>query len=143
MTVFLIIFTLSYMKTIGGKKPFAYDFNKEIEESRIVTDNIMQTKIPRIPIWNSPFTIKVSFKMSEFDKSTTPPDVFLAKFREILPQYESYGKIYTDGSKFNEKTASAYHGMFGTRSFRIPDNSTVFTAEVEAIRASFNYIRVS
>ena len=62
----------------------------------------------------------------------------------LLPEYDGYCKIYTDGSKCNEKSASAFHTAFGsTRSFRILDNSSVFTAEVEAIRAALKYIRIS
>ena len=103
----------------------------------------MQTKIPDIPIWDSPL-IKVSFKMAEYSKKITSPTIFQSKFTEINSQdYNGFCQIYTDGSKCNEKTGAAYHGEFGTRSYRLNNNSSVFTAEVEAIRRALKYIKIS
>ena len=81
--------------------------------------------------------------MTEFDKRSTTPDIFRSKFREILPRYDGFCKLYTDGSKSNEQTASAYYTSFGTRAFRISNNASIFSAEIEAIRAVLNYIKVS
>ena len=125
-----------------GKKPFAYDFKEEINKAEISIDNILSNKVPKIPIWDSP-EVKVCFKLSEFDKSTIASDIFLSKFREILPIYHGYCHIYTDGSKHNEKTAAAYHGTFGTRSYRLPKHASIFTAEVEAIRGALKFIEIS
>ena len=124
------------------KKPFALDFQKEIKLAKISIDDIMQLEVPDTPIWDAP-SINVSFRMSEFDKGITTPAIFVSKFREILPQYQDYYKIYTDGSKCNEKTSAAYHTDDQTEYFRIKNNSSVFTAEVEAIRAALEYIQNS
>ena len=124
------------------KKPFAYDFQSEVEASNISVEKIMPVRIPDIPIWDGP-EIKINFDLTEFNKHSTTSQIFLSKYREILPRYDGYCQIFTDGSKHNDQTASAYHGFFGTRAFRISNNASVFTAEVEAIRSALNYIKVS
>ena len=127
---------------VNKKKPFAYDFEKYIEQANLEIDDILLNRVPDIPIWNSPL-INVSFKLTDFEKGNTAAEIFRSKFLEILPDYNEYCHIYTDGSKFNEKTASSYHSVFGTRSFRIADNASIFTAELEAIRGALNFVKVS
>ena len=126
----------------GKKTPFTYDFHLNIGKANIPLNDILQWEIPEVPIWDSP-SLEVSYKLSEFNKSTTAPHIFLSKFREILPEYDGYFQIYTDGSKCNEKTAAAYHSSDETESFRLNDNSSIFTAEIEAIRGALNFIRES
>ena len=123
-------------------KPFAYDFKHECEQANMSLHDILSTGVPSIPVWDSP-SIDVSFELTEFDKRSTTSDIFLSKFREILPKYDGYCKIYTDGSKCNERTAAAFHSPFGTRSFRISDSASIFTAEIQALRSALNFIRIS
>lgn len=125
-----------------NKKPLAFDFMQEVTQTSISIDDIIPQSIPDCPVWDSP-QLDVSFDLTEFDKSSTSAVIFRSKFLEILPRYDGFCQIYTDGSKINEKTASAYHGSFGTRSFRIKDNSTIFTAELEAVRGALNFISIS
>ena len=51
--------------------------------------------------------------------------------------------IYTDGSKVERKVASAYVCPYGTRSYRLRDGCSIFTAEVEAIDNALKYVKVS
>ena len=126
----------------GRVKPFAYDFSNTVGHAGILIDDLIPIDVPNCPVWDAP-SIKVSFDLTEYDKRSTTAEIFRSKFREILPRYDGYCKIYTDGSKCNERTAAAYHGLFGTRSFRVKDNSSIFTAEIEAIRGALQYIKVS
>ena len=54
-----------------------------------------------------------------------------------------YIYIYTDGSKVERKVASAYVCPYGTRSYRLRDGCSIFTAEVEAIDKALKYVKVS
>ena len=131
-----------FYDNIRKVKPFAYDFKDECVLADISLLNIIPTKVPKVPIWDSP-VIDLSFELTEFDKKSTTREIYLSKFRELLPKYDDYYKIYTDGSKCNEKAASAFHCRFRTRSFRISNDASVFTAEAEAIKGALNFIRVS
>ena len=49
--------------------------------------------------------------------------------------------IYTDGSKQDEKVACALISPNCTDSFRLPDNSSIFTAAAKAIDIALYHIR--
>ena len=73
-----------------------------------------------------------------------------AKFNEYHEAQGSHYEVYTDGSKINERVGAAavinrhfYDGETTCRqlSKRLPDNSTIFTAEATAITLVLNYYR--
>jgi len=76
-------------------------------------------------------------------KSETPPEVFKSKVNEILVEYDGYQKIYTDGSKAGTNVASA--AISGPRLSikRLPDGSSIFSAEARAILLALNIIDMS
>ena len=49
--------------------------------------------------------------------------------------------IYTDGSKQDEKVACAVISLTFMDSIRLPDNSSIFTAEAKAIDIALHHIR--
>ena len=51
--------------------------------------------------------------------------------------------IYTDGSKQDEKVACAVISPNFTDSIRLPDNSSIFTAEAKAIDIALYHIEIS
>ena len=66
--------------------------------------------------------------------------IFKHNLLEVKKQYYTNEEIYTDGSKDGGKVASAaildcvlYH-------FRLPDNSSIFSAELRAIDLALNHI---
>ena len=56
-------------------------------------------------------------------------------------KYSDFCYIYTDGSKVERKVA--YVCPYGTRSYRLRDGCSIFTAEVEAIYKALKYVKVS
>ena len=98
--------------------------------------------IPAVPIWDSK-PVTVDFILSEFDKSSTSSTVFKSRFNELRQKYSDFCHIYTDGSKVERKVASAYACPYGTRSYRLRDGCSIFTAEVEAIDKALKYVKVS
>ena len=69
--------------------------------------------------------------------------VFKSRFNEVKQKYLNFCHIYTDGSKVERKVASAYVCPYGTRSYRLRDGCSIFTAEVEAIDKALKYVKVS
>ena len=60
---------------------------------------------------------------------------------EIKSAYKHFMSIYTDGSKQDEKVACAVISPNFTDSIRLPDNSSIFTAEAKAIDIALYHIR--
>ena len=90
--------------------------------------------------WDSE-PVTVDFTLSEFDKSSTST-VFKSRFNEVKQKYLDFCHIYTDGSKFDKKVASAYVCPYGTRG-RLRGGCSIFTAEVETINKALTYVNVS
>ena len=71
-----------------------------------------------------------------------------AKFREYQETLGSHDEVFTDGSKMNERVGAAAvinrHFQNGETTCRhltkrLPDNSTIFSAEATAITLALNY----
>ena len=60
-----------------------------------------------------------------------------------MEQYLEYYAIYTDGSKRDERVASAMTSKYGSSSFRLPDGASIFSVEVKAISRALVYVRCS
>ena len=67
--------------------------------------------------------------------------IFKNEFLEIKSNYKHYLSIYTDGSKQDEKVACSVISPNFTDSIRLPDNSSIFTAEAKAIDIALYHIR--
>ena len=121
---------------------FGIHCKKLLKEAKIDVGKIAINSIPDVPIWNSE-PVTVDFTLSEFDKSSTSSTVFKSRFNEVKQKYLDFCHIYTDGSKVERKVASAYVCPYGTRSYRLRDGCSIFTAAVEAIDKALKYVKVS
>ena len=61
-------------------------------------------------------------------------------FYILQSRYTEYQHIYTDGSKDGEKVGCAFLYANHFSSLRIPDGSSVFTAETKAIDLALDFI---
>ena len=102
-------------------------------------EDVANHKISEVPLWTSKSPIYNYFLASD-KKATTDLMTFKHKFLEVKEQYYTHEEIYTDGSKDGEKVASA--AVFGGESyqFRLPNNSSIFSAELKAIDLALNHI---
>ena len=74
-------------------------------------------------------------------KTEVESHIFKNEFLEIKSNYKHYLSIYTDGSKPDEKVACSVISPNFTDSIRLPDNSSIFTAEAKAIDIALYHIR--
>jgi len=74
------------------------------------------------------------------NKSETNPSIFLNSYHELLSQFDNYTKIYTDGSKDEEKAAAAFVSEKYIAKVRLPNGSSIFSAEIRAIDLALQYI---
>ena len=73
-------------------------------------------------------------------KSQTDPIVFRTKFHELLSDFPNYGTIFTDGSKDGDTAGSAGLTPSDTYKCRLPDNASIFSAEIKAIDLVLDHI---
>ena len=59
----------------------------------------------------------------------------------LSSEYPDFQHIYTDGSKDGPNVASACVSQNHTRKCRLPDNASIFTAEIQAINMALDYIK--
>ena len=123
--------------------PLGEFIKNNFRDAHIDVNKITQTVIPLYPVWQSD-VIDVSFKLSTYDKKSTPPALFKSIFlSEVLPEYEDYVHIYTDGSKQDERAACSF-SVYGRcmYSLRLSNDSSIFTAEIEAINRALRFIKM-
>ena len=102
--------------------------------------NICPVYVPSKEPWtqNPP---KVILDLHKNKKSEVDSHIFKTEFLEIKSAYKYYISIYTDGSNQVEKVACAVISPNFTDSIRLPDNSSIFTAEAKAIDIALYHIR--
>ena len=84
---------------------------------------------------------KGDFRSSQNKKSEVDSHIFKTEFLKIKSANKHYISIYTDGSKQDEKVACAVISPNFTDSIRLPDTSSIFTAEAMAIDIALYHIR--
>ena len=61
-------------------------------------------------------------------------------FRKLQSRYKNYLQVYTDGSKEDSKVGCAViSGNYGSMQ-RIPDDSSIFTADAKAVDLALDFI---
>ena len=110
-----------------------------LKESTISLNNIHKSILPQIPPWiiQNP---KVNIQLNQLYKTKTHPFTYQEKHQNILQQHPNYLRIYTDGSKDNNRTACAavLNKIIKTKS--LPMESSIFTAEACAIDLALDII---
>ena len=103
-----------------------------LNSAGIKVRNIESNSILNIPPWTI-IQPEVLFTLTTDKKETTDSTIFRAKFQALSSEYPEFQHIYTDGSKDGPNVASACVSQNHTRKYRLPDNASIFTAEILAI----------
>ena len=110
-----------------------------LEEANINIKNIQPFSFPSKDPWtlNPP---KIILDLHKNKKSEVESHIFKNDFLEIRSKYKYHLSIYTDGLKQDEKVACAFISPYFTDNIRLPDNSSIFTAEAKAIDIALYHI---
>ena len=117
--------------------PLGIRMSQSIEDIQVNMDSIEQYKIPDTPPW----TLKSAnylFDLTNDKKSDTDGITFQTKYNEIKEKYATHRPIYTDGSKDGDTVGAAAVSNTNVMKCRLPDKSSVFSAEVKAIDLALN-----
>ena len=79
--------------------------------------------------------------MLDFSKHNTCPDVLQSRFAEIRKSLRYPVELFTDGSKMGSKVTSAVVCQNWQKSTRLADYSSIFTAELHAIKMALVFIQ--
>ena len=121
--------------------PFGLRVQPLLEEANFNIKNIQPFSFPSKEPWtlNPPKIILDLHKNKK--KSEVESHTFKNEFLEIKSKYKHHLSIYTDGSKQDEKVACSVISPNFTDCIRLPDNSSIFTAEAKAIDIALYHIR--
>lgn len=120
-------------------RPLGLRIQPLLEDTSIDLKHVLEFTLPNKEPWilNSP---KIILDLHENKKAQTDHSIFKSNFLEIKSKYSAYTSIYTDGSKCEEKVACAAVNQSSTSSLRLPDDSSIFSAEVKAIDLALSFI---
>ena len=85
----------------------------------------------------------IDYRLADLPKAETNPHQYKALFKEVVDTHRSHTHIYTDGSKKDEKAGSAATWAYGTLKTRLPDGSSIFSAEAVALIDALKIIEES
>ena len=129
--VFEPLYKDEFLKREKVIPPFSLRFEADINCLDCDLEDVVNHKISGVSIWTfkSPTYL---YNLASDKKATTDPMIFKTKFLEIKEQYYTHKEIYTDGSKDGEKVASAAILDGELYQFRLPNNASIFSAELQA-----------
>ena len=117
---------------------FVIRISSEFENMNLDLDNIADLKISDVPPWNFSQP-PVLFSWHNDKKSQTDPLIFRTKFHELLFNFPNYETIFPDGSKDGNTAGSACVTPSDTYKCRLPDNASIFSAEIKAINLALDH----
>ena len=143
-SAFSCVFNPRYERFYNNKpraiKPLGLRISPALAQAKINIDSIQPYTLPTQEPWalNAPKIILDLHKNKKFEVDSS---FFKSDFLEIRSKYKHHISIYTDGSKQDEKVSCAVIFPNFLDSIRLPDNSSIFTAEAKAIDIAFYHIR--
>ena len=120
-------------------KSFGLRIQPLLTSAKINPNTIEEHSVPEIPSWciRKP---SVVFSLHSGKKTETNPDLLKQDFHELQLNYTDYQHIYTDGSKDKERVGCAVLRENDHQTMRIPDGSSIFTAEAKAIDLALDLV---
>ncbi len=121
---------------------FGIRYQDAVKDLKLHPENIAKFQFPEIPPWTLT-PLNINLEIVHAKKSNTNPAFYQAAHKEIVEHCPGYNVIYTDGSLSGSKAASA--AVLGDEAFtvRLPDKSSIFTAEMYALLIAFQQIEKS
>ena len=102
--------------------------------------NIKTNKLLNFPPWQM-VKPTVNLDLTKFAKSTTNQLIYQQYFAELKSSYPDHVSIYTDGSKDGVSVTAAAIVNSQPLTCRLPDDSSIFSAEAKAIQIALEAIR--
>ena len=110
-----------------------------LTSANINKEQIETHSVPEIPSWciRKP---KIDLSLHSEKKSESNPHLLKQNFHDLQSFYSDHEHICTDGSEDGEKVGCAAAKYDDCKQIRIPDGSSVFTAEAKAIDLALDFV---
>ena len=132
-----------YQTKIRAIPTLGIRMSQHIEDACIPVKNIAPYAISPVPPWTLRSALFV-FELHHLGaKDNISPDIYLSKLNELLGVFSGHRRIFTDGSKEGETVGAAAVCNGSKQSVRLPDHSSIFSAEAHAILLALNMIQQS
>ena len=140
------VFSPSYTELFDRKprsiKPIGMRLKEHIDNVGFDPEDIEQFAYSRVPPWKY-IMPNTCFDLSRYKKSETDPIVFRTHFIALVEHLDDHVHIYTDGSKDGDRTACAVVTPSFEFSKRLPDRSSIFSAELQALVSALRYCKIN
>ena len=122
--------------------PFGIRMERLMSSMDLSTEYIAENMLPEIPPFNL-LRPSVDFSLHNVSKKTENPLFHLMQYREFIQDKRNFTFLFTDGSKDASGVSSAVVDSNNTLSCRLPNESSVFSAEAQAIILALKLIETS
>jgi ribonuclease HI len=138
-----VVFNPSYKELFLRKPrvipPFSLRCGDDVVCLNVDLKSIGRHEVSPIPPWTR-HDPTYNYELAADKKASTIPDIFKSKYGEIKDRHPRFNCLYTDGSKNADKVAAAVVSEDDVVSCRLPDQASIFTAELTAIDLALNVI---
>ena len=126
-------------KQIQSIRSFGLRVAPLLESANVQKDKIEEHFVSEIPSWciRKP---EVNLTLHSGKKSESNPHILKESFHQLQSQFIDYQYIYTDGSKEENKVVCATFTNGNIKMLRLPDGSSILTAEAKAIDLALDFI---
>ena len=114
---------------------------QHIKDACIPLKSIAPYSISPVPPWTLSSAVFV-FELHHLGpKGKVTPDIYISKLNELLCIFTGHNRIFTDGSKDGETVGAAAVCCRMIHSVRLPDNTSIFSAEAHAILLALDIVQ--
>ena len=122
--------------------PLGLRIKESLDNLELGPTHTAKFKYPDTPPWTY-MPIYVNLSISESKKSNTDPSIYLSEYNRMKTILKDYEPIYTDGSRKDDKAAAAAVKGEHIYTERLPDRSSIFSAELHAVFLAMDHIETS
>ena len=144
--VYDTIFNPRYVELFRRKprviSTFGIRIKESLEELDFNPDIIAKFEFPETPPWTYP-TAMVNLTLSYAKKDQTDPSQYISLHNEVKDVFRDYDFIYTDGSVADDKAAAAAVIDNYSSIERLPDKSSIFSAELHALYLALDRVETA
>lgn len=130
-----------YQTKIHAVPTLGIRMSQHIKDACIPLKSIAPYSISSVPPWILRPALFVYELHYLGTKDNVPPDIYISKLNELLSVFTGHHRIFTDGSKDGEAAGAAAVCNGSQMSVRLPDHSSIFSAEAHAILLALNTIQ--
>jgi len=137
-TVFNSKFKVSFERKPHHIPPLGIRIQPDLRAVGFLRRNVLNCSIPATP-WVFKRT-HIDYSIHQSFKDNTSREIYRNKFFEFCDHYRDFSRLYTDGSRMRKQVATAVVYRSTTKTTRLPNTATIFSAELYAISLALTII---